>query len=105
MGVDASAKYVHQDNGPDYPIDVHAWFFKYTRDVQANNEPVATTNQWMSPEINQPHATLGATSLSHQDSPPTYESAMVQVSQEGGYNQVETKKKLILILFLNVLIL
>ena len=30
--VDVSAKYVHQDNGPDYPIDVHAWFFKYTRD-------------------------------------------------------------------------
>ena len=29
--VDVSAKYVHQDNGPDYPIDVHAWFFKYTR--------------------------------------------------------------------------
>ena len=24
--VDVSAKYVHQENGPDYPIDVHSWF-------------------------------------------------------------------------------
>ena len=28
--VDVSAKYVHRDNGPDYPVDVHAWFFKHT---------------------------------------------------------------------------
>ena len=34
--VDVSAKYVHQDNGPDYPIDVHAWFFKYTRGKKRN---------------------------------------------------------------------
>ncbi len=24
---DVSAKYVHQENGPDYPLDVHSWFF------------------------------------------------------------------------------
>ena len=23
---DTSAKYVHQQNGPDYPMDVHSWF-------------------------------------------------------------------------------
>ena len=26
---DVSAKYVHQDNGPDYPTDVHNWYFVY----------------------------------------------------------------------------
>ena len=26
---DVSAKYVRQDNGPDYPIDVHSWYFVY----------------------------------------------------------------------------
>ena len=26
---DVSAKYVHQENGPDYPADVHSWFFSY----------------------------------------------------------------------------
>ena len=53
-------------------------FFQFTDQfsVQSNNEPVATTNQWESPEFNQPHATLGATSLSHHDSPPTYDAAM-----------------------------
>ena len=24
---DVSSKYVHQKNAPDYPIDVHSWFF------------------------------------------------------------------------------
>ena len=24
--LDVSAKYVHRDNGPDYPLDVHSWF-------------------------------------------------------------------------------
>ena len=26
---DVSAKYVHRDKGPDYPIDVHSWYFVY----------------------------------------------------------------------------
>ncbi len=25
--LDVSAKYVHRDKGPDYPIDVHSWYF------------------------------------------------------------------------------
>ena len=25
--LDVSAKFHHQENGPDYPIDVHSWFF------------------------------------------------------------------------------
>ena len=28
--VDVSAKYEVQDDGPEYPVDVHAWFFKFT---------------------------------------------------------------------------
>ena len=27
MAGDVSAKYVHQDKGPDYPIDVHSFWF------------------------------------------------------------------------------
>ncbi len=26
---DVSAKYMHQENGPDYPVDVHSWFFEF----------------------------------------------------------------------------
>ena len=26
---DVSAKYMHQDKGPDYPLDVHSWYFMY----------------------------------------------------------------------------
>lgn len=29
MAGDVSAKYVHQDKGPDYPIDVHSLWFIY----------------------------------------------------------------------------
>ena len=24
--LDVSAKYIEQENGPDYPLDVHSWF-------------------------------------------------------------------------------
>ena len=27
---DVSAKYVHTENGPDYPVDVHTWFMCFT---------------------------------------------------------------------------
>merc|ERR1711862_956375 len=26
--LDVSAKYISQENGPDYPLDVHSWFFR-----------------------------------------------------------------------------
>ena len=38
---DVSAKYVHQENGPDYPADVHSWFFCY----QGDNPSSATLSQ------------------------------------------------------------
>ena len=25
-----SAKFIHRDNGPDFPLDVHSWFFVKT---------------------------------------------------------------------------
>ena len=34
--IDVSAKYVHPDSGPGYPVDVHSWFFKYTPDTFGN---------------------------------------------------------------------
>jgi hypothetical protein len=30
---DVSAKYVHQQNGPGYPLDVHCWFLARTGHV------------------------------------------------------------------------
>lgn len=35
---DVSAKYVHQENGPDYPADVHSWFFCYQGMMSPNGE-------------------------------------------------------------------
>ena len=36
---DVSSKYVHQENGPDYPLDVHSWFFckEQTKFEQSDN--------------------------------------------------------------------
>ena len=36
---DVSAKYVHQENGPDYPIDVHSIFFIYDAAVPQPSAP------------------------------------------------------------------
>ena len=42
----------------------------------------------MSPEFSQPQVPLGATSLSHQDNPPTYDAAMANgPSSAGGWAQ------------------
>ena len=49
---DTSAKYVHQENGPDYPLDVHSWFLIRTEALEKSNlkygvhpEPVAFVDQ------------------------------------------------------------
>ncbi|XP_057289349.1 uncharacterized protein LOC130612077 [Hydractinia symbiolongicarpus] len=31
---DVSAKYIHQDKGPDYPLDVHSWYFMFDESMQ-----------------------------------------------------------------------
>lgn len=37
---DVSAKYVHQDKGPDYPLDVHSWYFMYDEVLMAQRQTV-----------------------------------------------------------------
>ena len=36
LSADVSAKYIHQDNGPDYPYDVHSWWFMHDPTVTQN---------------------------------------------------------------------
>ncbi|XP_048580053.1 uncharacterized protein LOC5501260 isoform X2 [Nematostella vectensis] len=34
ISADISAKYVHRDKAPDYPLDVHSWWFTYATEPQ-----------------------------------------------------------------------
>ena len=61
---------------------------------QGNQEPVPTTNQWMASEFLTPaefstcnnYSSSGATSLSNQDNPPTYDAAIANdPSTAGGW--------------------
>ena len=36
---DVSSKYIHQQNGPDYPLDVQSWYFMYDESLLANPPP------------------------------------------------------------------
>ena len=36
---DVSSKYVHQQNGPDVPLDVHSWYFMYDSTLLENGLP------------------------------------------------------------------
>ncbi len=36
--LDVSAKYVHQENGPNYPIDVHSWYFTNASNSDIEND-------------------------------------------------------------------
>ena len=71
--LDVSAKFIHQENGPDYPIDVHSWFFcknfaNYSEDFSSQSVPSAPP--------------MGATSLEWNfndtflDLPPSYDQVM-----------------------------
>lgn len=52
---DVSAKYVHQENGPDYPIDVDSIFFTHdTTPVQPSAPPLVLNAQWYSQPYTQP---------------------------------------------------
>ena len=35
---DVSAKYIHQDKGPDYPLDVHSWYFMFDMSLYAQRQ-------------------------------------------------------------------
>jgi len=48
---DVSAKYVHRDKGPDYPIDVHSWYFVYW---PRNTGSVLEKSNDLYPDLNQP---------------------------------------------------
>ena len=48
-------------------------------------QDVGSSSQWL-PQPSQPHQTLGASSLFHQDNPPTYDAAMATgVGNSGGW--------------------
>ena len=49
-----------------------------------SNELFGPSTQWLSEANSQQSLTLGATSLSHQDSPPTYDAAMADTSTDSG---------------------
>ena len=48
---DVSAKYVHQENGPDYPADVHSWFFCYQGSVQTLFQGQILLDQYKKPRF------------------------------------------------------
>ena len=71
--LDVSAKFVHQDNGPDYPIDVHSWFFCKT---------LANSSEGFSTQPVPSAPPMGATSMgwnfydTFSDLPPSYDQVM-----------------------------
>ena len=61
-------------------------FIVYILLGQGNQEPVATTNQWMPSEFStcNNYSSTGATSLSNQDNPPTYDAAIANDPNTAG---------------------
>ena len=54
-----------------------------------SNELSGPSTQWLSEATSQQSLTLGATSLSHQDSPPTYDAAMADTRTDSGDPRTE----------------
>lgn len=46
---DVSAKFVHTENGPDYPMDVHSWFLSF-QGVPRGSSPMIPLSEPRSPE-------------------------------------------------------
>ena len=66
---DVSAKYVHQDNGPDYPIDVDSIFFTYDpTPVQPSAPPLPYFQPY-----SQPYTQPPSYGFLQQDNPPPYD--------------------------------
>ena len=66
---DVSSKYIHQDKGPDYPLDVHSWYFMYDelmlsqmQQMQHAPPPLPVYQQNLYPMLN--------------EQPPNYDQAM-----------------------------
>ena len=68
FSADMSAKYVHHENGPDYPIDVHSWWFMYDPEV-------ATQTQY---SLGHQYGPLVGQSQSFAPPPPGYSAASTQ---------------------------
>lgn len=51
---DVSAKYVHQDKGPDYPLDVHSWYFMYDPSLLAERQQIHQQYGLLYPTLPQP---------------------------------------------------
>lgn len=70
---DVSSKYIHQQHGPDYPLDVHSWYFMYDESLLANPPP---------PPVGFPApAPVGfptASPVEFAAPPPTYEATFQQ---------------------------
>lgn len=69
---DTSAKYIHQDNGPDYPVDVHSWWFMYDETLCMYSQPTPDANLY--PTI--PPPVYGAQPPAY--APPSYDYATKQ---------------------------
>ena len=71
--LDVSAKYHQQESGPDYPIDVHSWFFCKT---------FANYSEGFSSQTVPSAPPMGATSMgwnvndTFSDLPPSYDQVM-----------------------------
>ena len=69
---DVSAKYVHQENGPDYPIDVHSWFFCF------NGVPKSTPlpDDYCSVPVSYAELKVADLEDTTATAPPSYDQAM-----------------------------
>jgi len=78
---DVSSKYVHQKNGPDYPIDVDSIFFAFdaTPVLPPSQAPQAYSQQYCQPP---PYNSLSWQNIppiaSHSSAPPSYEDSTRQ---------------------------
>ena len=95
LSADVSAKYVHQENGPDYPIDVHSWWFMYDPAVakEASQTQYGLGNQY-GPPVGQsqsfappPPINPGYSTASTQLYGLNYQPASDQLTTPLGYPQ------------------
>ena len=66
--LDVSAKYIHQENGPDYPIDVHSWYLTNNPATSPGSEPIQAPSA-LYPDI-------GGGGFSAVSAPPSYFDAV-----------------------------
>jgi len=70
---DVSAKYIHQDNGPDYPLDVHSWYFMYDPALLADRIQLQQQYGFLYPTL---PGQGGQAPPSYYAPPPSYSEAL-----------------------------